>query len=91
MKLIDVVKDIKKFDDEFTIYAKEPWTTESPAAVEYEPDEGQPDAVKNNNMTYFLEVDLSIEFLEGWTQHLKKEPTLQEKCQRLIDYAINDS
>jgi hypothetical protein len=42
-------------------------------------------------MAYFLDVFIAREFLEDWIGNLNAEPTLQEKCARLIQYAMNDA
>ena len=42
-------------------------------------------------MTYFLEVFIARDVLDDWTASLQGPPTLEDKCTRLIDYAINDA
>ncbi len=42
-------------------------------------------------MQYFLEVFVARDILEGWAVNQEREPTLQEKCARLILYAITDA
>ncbi|MCP5016846.1 MAG: hypothetical protein GY938_16490 [Ketobacter sp.] len=91
MNLLEVISNLKRFNDEHTIYAQEPWTVSSLSQVEYEPDEGEPEAVSKLNMSYFLEVDLAIEFLEGWLDSVGSKPSPEDVCNRLIEYAVNDS
>jgi hypothetical protein len=42
-------------------------------------------------MEYFLEVFIAREFLEDWRTNLEAEPTLEQKCARLIKYATDDA
>lgn len=92
MTLIEVVDALESLNEESTIYASEPWTDSSTAVVARESESGRsPDAAQELGLTYFLEVFIARQFLEGWTAHLDAEPTLQEKCARLIEYAINDA
>jgi hypothetical protein len=37
------------------------------------------------------EVFIALDFLDDWTASLEKPPTLQERCARLIHYAIYDA
>lgn len=90
--LIDIVKSYKDLSEVDTIYAQEPWTERSLALVATEPSSGGlPEDAKKLGLRYFLEVSVANEFLVDWCQSLKREPALEEKCQRLILYAINDA
>ncbi|MGF1767345.1 hypothetical protein L4D06_08155 [Enterovibrio makurazakiensis] len=81
MTLSDVIKNIASIDADMTIYAKTPWLEDSPAFVDYEPDDGSvPDGAEN--MEYFLEVFIVNQLLEDIGNI---------DCQRIIDYAINDA
>jgi hypothetical protein len=91
MKLIDVIKAIDSFDDELTIYASEPWRNDSLAIVDMEADDGLPQLAKEKGLTYFLEVFVALEFMEDWLASLKKRPSDEDICMRLIEYAINDA
>ncbi len=93
MRLVDIVKQLASFDAESTIYAEEPWTEESEAIVEAEPDSGGvvPERVQRLGCQYFVEVFLAREFLEAWLAGQERKPTLEEMCRRLIDYAANDA
>lgn len=92
MKLIEAVEQLDALDQESTIYASEPWTSESNALVALEPsDGGLPPAAEAVGLKYFLEVFIAREFIEGWLASLGAEPTLREKCSRLIQYAVNDA
>lgn len=87
MNLSKVILSIDKFNDDLTIYAKEPWNTFSEAIVEKEPEGGLPE--KASGFKYFLEVFLVKEFLEDWKE--RKNKSDEEIVQRIIQYAINDA
>jgi len=40
MNLLQVISSLSEYDEEQTIYAKEPWCPESEAIVRAEPDDG---------------------------------------------------
>lgn len=92
MTLLDVVRDLNKFDQESTIYAMEPWTVDSKVMLIRE-DESETALreLKKQGFKYFLEVFLAHDFIEDWEIGLLKPPTLQEKCLRLIQYAVKDA
>lgn len=81
MTLSEVIQNIANLDEEMTIYAKSPWTLDSPAYVDFEPDDGSlPKGAEN--MEYFLEVFIVNQLLED---------SDQIDSQRIIEYAINDA
>ena len=90
MTLIEVIRDLEKQEVEATIYVAEPWAGESQAVVAFEPEEGGVPA-EAENLSYFLEVFVARDFLEDWEPTLESPPTLQERCARLVQYAINDA
>jgi hypothetical protein len=90
MTLGEIIRDLEQQETEATIYAAKPWAEESQAVVAFEPDEGGiPAGAKN--LSYFLEVFVARDFLEDWEPALESPPTLQERCARLVQYAINDA
>ncbi len=92
MTLIEAIRDLDSFDEEATIYAAEPWTETSTVLIAPElAAGGLPTEAAKLGLKYFLEVFIARDFLEGWTGNLKAEPTLEEKCARLIKYAITDA
>ncbi|MFI5015132.1 MAG: hypothetical protein ACHQAY_22585 [Hyphomicrobiales bacterium] len=92
MKLIEAVRDLASLNEASTIYASEPWTPSSDVVVAPEPKSGGlPEQAARLDLKYFLEVFIARDFLEGWAANLGKEPTLQEKCARIIAYAITDA
>jgi hypothetical protein len=93
MKLIQIVGDLPSFDTddtESTIYASEPWNTDCEATVAPE-SKMPPSVLERLKMKYFLEVFVARDFLDDWTASLEKAPTLEERCARLIHYAIYDA
>lgn len=90
MKLIDVVGGLASFDSQSAIFASEPWTADCEAFVAPE-SKMPPDSLERLKMKYFLEVFIARDFLDDWTASVEKFPTLEEKCARLIHYAINDA
>ncbi len=93
MKLIQIIGELPSCDTadtESTIYASEPWTTESEAIVARE-SEMSPSVLERLKMKYFLEVLVARDFLNDWIASLEKAPTVEERCARLIHYAINDA
>ena len=92
MKLIDAVANLKKFSEEETIYAQEPWVPDSEVIIEREPDNGGvPDNAKKSEMVYFLEISIAKEFLEDWIAFSDDVVSIENQCIRLIQYAINDA
>ena len=92
MTLIEVIRDLESFDNEGIICLTKPWTENSKAIVVVETEARQlPAEAAMLGMEYFLDVFVAREFLEDWTANLDARPTLQEKCARLIQYAINDA
>ena len=92
MTLKDIVEELAVLGDEATIYAAEPWASESKAVVAQEPPSGGlPEEAKASGLRYFIEVAIARDFLEGWASTLGHAPSAQESCDRLIQYAINDA
>ena len=92
MTLGDAISHLSSLNGRDTIYAAEPWASGSHAVVVAEPDDGGlPLEAQKLGLTYFLEVFVAREFLEGWALHLSSEPTIQEKIKRLIDFAVTDA
>ena len=92
MTLLESVRDLDSLDEEGTIYAAEPWTADSRVIIARQPEIGGHSAeAQKLGLEYFLEVYIAREFLEGWEKYLDAEATLQQRCARLIEYAINDA
>lgn len=92
MTLHDVISKIDEFDEDQTIYLRHPWTHDSTAMVEFEPDDGGlPSEVVELGLGYFVEVAVAREVLEDWESELSTPPAVNEQCERLIQYAVNDA
>ena len=90
MTLLEAVQSLDSLDVDNTIYAAEPWTASSNALVAKEPEEGGlPVGVQEQGMKYFLEVFIAREVLEDWVTDAV--PTVAQRCDRLIQYAITDA
>lgn len=90
--LLEVISELDEADREATIYASKPWTNESTALVAQEPESGGlPPEARDLNLDYFLEVFVASDFLEDWVANLNAKPSAEQKCRRLIAYAVNDA
>lgn len=92
--LIEIAAAYKELDAEDTIFAKKPWTGQSEAVVMRDVDGRVPDEAKSLGLDYFLEISITNEFLDAWVDWSRTqgaEPTLEQKCQRLIQYATYDA
>ncbi len=91
-KLMDVVQNLSSFDPELTIYVVKPWTCDSDALVAREVDGGGiPLEAKSSGATYFIEVAVAKDFLDGWASTERRVVTTRERCERLIHYAVYDA
>ena len=90
--LVDIVHELHSLDEEATIYAVEPWTPDATALVAVQPPAGglRREAIASG-MNYFIEVAVAREFLDGWCSTLDHAPSVRERCERLIRYAIDDA
>jgi hypothetical protein len=90
MNLIDVVRTLDSLDPNATIYATEPWSSISEIVLVGEGETSGP-SPEAKGMKYLLEVFIANEVMDGFASQLGRKPTDNEKCERLIDYAINDA
>ena len=92
MTLIEAIRDLGSLDDQSTIYAAEPWDRMSKVIVAREPETGGlPTEADGLGLKYFLEVSVAETLIGGWASNLGREPSVEEKCERLIHYAVNDA
>lgn len=92
MKLIELIPRINELDDELTIYAREPWQIDSEVILALEPEGGGlPQEAEKKKMKYFIEIFVASDFLNDWIQSLNNAPSDEERCRRLIHYAIHDA
>jgi hypothetical protein len=92
MTLLEVTSALDQFDSAATIYCKKPWARDSIAVVALEPESGQlPEEVQKLELSYFLEIDVAKDMLEGWMKNIEGHPSLEVQCDRVIQYAVNDA
>jgi hypothetical protein len=91
MKLLDVIKNINKFSEEDTIYAVEPWSALSETIVLHDENGKLPKEAREKGMTYFLEIFIAKEFLEDLQSVTKQNMSIEESCNRIIEYALKDA
>jgi hypothetical protein len=90
MRLLDVIRDLGHFNHEDVIFAHVPWHRDSTAMVLNDQDgEGLPEEAAQLGLEYFLEISITREFLEAWTNGF--ECSLEEQCDRIIYYATYDA
>ena len=88
-RLIDVVAQLSELDDELCICVRRPWSRESETVlVTLSENFGVPAEIKEAGFSYFLEVPVARESLEGF---LARSPALGQIADFLIHYAENDS
>ncbi|WP_327724209.1 hypothetical protein [Streptomyces europaeiscabiei] len=90
MTLAELISQLTERDDGLTVFASEPWTTQSDAmAVPNWEGTSQPDA---EGRTYLLETALIRDVLETWRAHHDGAiPSRQQACEAVIYYAENDT
>jgi hypothetical protein len=92
MTLLEAVESINGAEvepSEDVVYARKPWVLESEALIMPAPDYNSvPEAAARSEMVYFLEVSITKEVLEGVAANLS---SIEEKCLRVIRYAIMDA
>jgi len=92
MTLLEAIRGLDSLDERGTIYAAEPWSATSCVVIALETESGEHTAEAGiQGLTYFLEISVAREFLEGWIANLGRVPSLEEKASRLIQYARTDA
>jgi hypothetical protein len=86
MKIIDLIENIDNYDDDQVVYASEPWSAESKVEI-YNCKDKLP--LEINNYSYFLEISIINEILDSLDNN--EYPSISDKCNRIIKYAINDA
>jgi len=90
--LLEIIQTLDDLDPEATIYAATPWTESSKAIVMNEEESRHlPSEIQKLGLKYFLEVSIANDFLQGFAANSEVDPSIQQKCSRLIQYAINDA
>lgn len=90
--LAEVVRSLRQLDPDLTIFAAEPWTGSSAAAVERGSVRGgPPEAAVRAGLAYFLEVHIAREVVDDWNGYMEGKASDEDLCDRLISYAVNDA
>ena len=93
MRLIDIVKNLDKLEDDLTIYVREdpPTSCLVEAVVVNQSAHGQkPGAAVGFH--YLLEVSVAKEVIQVWIDWSgDPEPSAQEKCEAILYYGANDA
>ncbi|WP_437718487.1 hypothetical protein WMF45_19885 [Sorangium sp. So ce448] len=88
--LLDLIAKIGQMDREDVIFVKPEWRPDSEAsAFRLTEDYRVPDEARVLGYEYFLEVDTIQQILEEFRG--RPDATLNEKCQRIIHYAMYDA
>ena len=97
-RLGDIIARLSEFDIDDTIYAREPWTEDSDAMVATEPQPEDweagglpPPEATEAGLSYFLEIYIALELVEGEIAYLGADPGAKAICERVIYYAIYDA
>jgi hypothetical protein len=96
MTLRQAIAEIDRLPADATLYvvgAPEAWNAESDTAFGVEDVETENPALppEAEGRTYFLEVAVAREVLDGWRRNLDRPPTLDEAVERIIRYARFDA
>ena len=91
MKMMELTQKLYELDSEKTIYAKKPWLPETEVEIRNEPETGLvPKDLENAGFEYFLEVFIAQEVIPNLS-HVEPSFTLEQWCEKLINYAENDA
>ena len=89
-RLLDLIAKIDQLDDEDVIFVKQDISPTSEAGIfRLTSDYQIPEEVKTLGYHYFLEVDTIRQVLEEFRCY--PGASIEEKCRRIIQYAINDA
>ena len=80
--LLGLIANISELDQGSTIYVRRPW---SPSSETLLVSDEVNTTVPRDGFDYFLEVDIASDFLSDLSE---SDP--QRRCERLIQYAVND-
>ena len=89
MNLFTVLLNIQEYSETDVLYVEQPWSLESDVILLDGSKEDTKPIVKNHQVfEYFLEIFMINELFEDLgTQNL----CIQDQCQRIIEYVINDA
>ena len=84
MNLVDTLLNIIQFSDEDIIFVEEPWTLQAQVKIISIDETEQTKIYINGRIYIFQRYSLFEDFEE-------QNMTFQEKCERILEYAINDA
>lgn len=94
MRLIELLEQVGDWNDEITkIYVAKPWSCDALAVlVSPSPDTTEPLMRNGQTYDYFMETFLARDFLDDFAASLDGgTATNEQRCQRLVHYAVNDA
>ena len=92
MQLLEVTRRLAELPINDTIFARAPWLPDSEALVAHlAEDHRVPLSIAEQGLSYFLEVAVSLEVMEGWHASQPTDSSLLAACERLIYYATHDA
>jgi len=87
--LRSLIAEINQLEPTYTIFAREPFTGDSDAVVyDTAPSYTYPQEVIDSGLSYFLEVELAKDLIDGL---LGPDADLDTRVARVIHYAIHDA
>lgn len=92
MKLVDLIPEIERINEELIIFQED--TNDFNSDIILSPADDNDGGVKEENgrtYQYLIEVFLAKEFIEDWVSGLNYSPTQNEIAKRLHEYAMNDA
>ncbi|HWF17940.1 MAG TPA: hypothetical protein VG754_01655 [Verrucomicrobiae bacterium] len=88
MTLKEIIPELEQLDRGLTIYAADPWHASTKALVARPLDDGRvPEEAVTAGCGYFLEVFVALGIVHHLSASAASEPTEDEKCAKLIEYA----
>ncbi|MGH3388892.1 MAG: hypothetical protein ACRDOO_08440 [Actinomadura sp.] len=90
MTLEELMAIVQKFDEDQTVYVREPWTPDATVVVTLEPEDGTlpPEAQGHANL---LDVFLINDILDTWRAHHGTTASPREAAEAVIHYAGHDA
>jgi hypothetical protein len=88
----DVVLEADNFGEELGVYALMPWNKDSVTIVCHpEEQTGLFAVVDGIRYDYLIQISILCEIFDGLSRMLGREATIDEKCDRIIEYAMDDA
>ena len=87
---MELTQQLYCLDENMTVYAKKPWYCDTEVELHIEPEDGRAPENLSIGYDYFIEVFIAKEVIPD-LKHVDPSFTLEQWCERLIDYAENDA